>query len=382
MIKKLWKIFLVVLFIWIIYLYLFPTYPDYWVSDNNFLTRHHDKDFNSIENGFHLWKDLHEYLWENKDFLDRIDSFYKCKIEDTCASFILTECVRKWMCSKDGSSNQDRDYIIQYLQNDFIDSWEQEKIDKIIQEYLWFIEKINEKEFILSLDARNFKDNSWALGSEWVRYTPFFDISRIIGYRWPQYNEKKKFQVYSKNYIWLINILNKFDGVFIDYGSLQVAIKNQSDFILQDYKTKNAYSVILKKLIENNPISSWYTANAIKRDYIIWRLYLENGWIDDFKKYTRNFSLEWWEIWIPFLKFLPKFLFYSQKETINLLTKNQKNKLMHANWEKPIEHFKYNWKNLIWRWFVNQSAWLDFSTKFKKENEFIESQKTLLETLY
>ena len=330
------------------YFYFFPIYPNYNISDDYFNTTHYNKSFDSSENAYKKWVELNRYLWENKEFLDRILNFYVCVDVErwNCHIDIGKECREKWFCKNSVLKDQEKEYVVDYFKNLFEQSKDKDKLDNIITTYLQSLEDINRKDYLLFFN----KDNVF---EEVIPMSSFINLNKIIKYLFSSKYEKNYLKLFLENYSSIVSILNKSDLKLMDglvfITTLEIHLPTFEKLITE--RNFIEYKAIVIDTMKINNLKSWFMMNAIKNEYHFVYLLM--------KKELFNNQKLW---------FSPKLLFlYSEPDTFNLLKKQFKSILEH----EKLLNIKLNGRNFIWRILINSSI-ANYDQQMKKEQDLID----------
>jgi len=335
------------------YFYFFPIYPDYNISEEYFQTRFHEQWFDSPENGFHDFKKLIESLDENSEIIWEFDMYYKCYIENNCLADL-----------KDVSEPEREIKLKEFLTN----------VDKIknfwiiIDNFLTGFTRITEEyEFISTLNYANDNNGNFSVWEEIIQYTKLISLSRGMIFYNHYTNEKealKNIVSFYNNVSWLSHNL---DSQMIWYLVIITVLTQQFQYLESNIET---ISPLTKKVIRNTLNKyrlSWdMIQNANKSGYIYGKNIFE-------KVFLKAYDDANTQLWTSFkIKF-----FYNHEDTMNLVRKNEYNKINNICEEDRI---KKNGRNLLWRILIEWNT-VCLTRQYEKQDELFKKREQLIQLL-
>lgn len=403
--------------IWL-YFYIFPMYKDFWIEESYFETRHYDKEYNSDENGFLDIENFLEFIDSEKlavsinyyDYLRKmwwVEDIKKLYQDDKLSRFVINSLDflelrstfdKKFLVKVDAYHNN-KDYYksknlneeLEKLEANFFSQEEltlyneyMKKFNElesflldssnfyktqgfakllfIYQKYFNIQERVLSKEYMSSFDKWNELENS-------LNITNFIKVTRIMKYVSLYYieegNEKKWVEVFTNNNNFIVELLEEWDFKLIEVMTLRtllnINLKNL-DYIIENYNLSNENKDFIKQDLLSIDIDKKLYNNAFKREY----QFMSEVLFDRF----------FWELEIKKV-FIHK-LFYSQKDTLNLLKKMYYQLV--ENWEIDLQ-IKRNGSNFLWRTLLQSSYSISYDSQYEKIDQINELKQSLLKKL-
>lgn len=353
MLKKIFKIFLflILLGLWAgIYFYFFPTYPDYWISEEYFETRFQEEWFDSAENGFYEWKSITEDLDQHADILTEFDLYYKCYIQESCFS-ILKDLTRL-----------EREEKLRELLSDTV---KMKAFWDILEGFLNdFSEITQEYNYISTLNYSRDAEWNTPVWPELIQYTNLMRLTRGMiffnHYSWDK-DTLENTSAFYKNIAWLSFNL---DDSLLSYLVIITVLNIQFEYLeLQINNLSPVVKKILWKNIKRSEISSDMIQNGIRWEHQYGELLINNLYHGT----LYEVNSETWEN-------LKTLLFFDLDDSLNIMRKIDKNKI---EWICKENWVKVNGKNWIWRTLAQ--SWSACSTAvLKKTDDIIKRRKELI----
>ncbi|MCH8518574.1 hypothetical protein LAT59_02325 [Candidatus Gracilibacteria bacterium] len=353
MFKKIFLLFLALLFIAGGYFYVFPIYPDYGISEEYFHTRFHEEGFDSPQNGFHAWKELIECLDEYTGLIGEFDIYYKCFLEDDC-SYI-----------DQNLTSQEKVIYLELILND---TDKMSEFGDFIQNFTSTLEYISSSySYISTLNYHGSDDLGIAIGSEMIFNQQLRAFTRgILFYMYYSSNSEAS-SIFISYYKYLSWLSQNLDDNVVGYLVLIEILDMLFDFLTSYYdKFSPAFQGHIQRVISDFYITEGMMINGVKSEHQ-YKLLLYQGIEDGALDGGDN---SW--------GFNPKtFLFYDILDTLNLARKIDKNTI-EGNCDFEIQ---INGRNFIGRTLLEMNHCFLLDRHFQKEADLLEKRLEIIDLL-
>ena len=375
MLKKILKkspYLLIPFFAYSLYVYIFPIYPDFDIPEEYFHTRFHDEWFDSPNNWFHAWKEIIEWLEEDKELINDFHNYNECFLDNWCHSI-------------DSDITQEEiDALYQSVVNDtelMSNFW------NILYTFLEDTESIMlEYDFI---SYRNFEvDGSlFSVGWEITSDNQMIRLIRAMRLYIHLSDTSEKIELLDRYLAVLSWLSYNVDSDIITYLviiTLHNIIYNHIEFDMQNMW--RWHKNILSRIVEKHTISDDMVYNGSRYWYFFGKKAYEGTIFQEVSFFER--------------------LFYNSQDTLNVLRKleyNRSERIYEALeyrwininiWLEMIATFFYNsyydyvddnliilnWRNMIWRAYLN-AIYANFDSAFKREEELIQRRLEIIDLL-